>query len=225
MDSRKCGRRLWETGKVTLLTFALYLISSCGRSLPDFPEIDLSRFHSEIRKAIEQRMEQAKAHPGDPVAVLRLCMILHAHDQYRAASQCYSRAYSLDRKRFETLYCWGHALASMGDYRGSAERLRQALAIQPKSVPARLKLAEVLRESGDTAGSAGLFRQVLGETPENAAAHYGLGRLLDGPDAIAEFRKALTLFPRYGAAQFALSAAYRKIGETKMAEGALSDYE
>jgi tetratricopeptide (TPR) repeat protein len=103
--------------------------------------------------------------------------------------------------------------------------LREALAIRPGSVPARLKLAEVLREAADSARSAELYRQLLNEAPENATAHYGLGRLLDGPDAIAEFRKALELFPRYGAAQFALAAAYRKIGETKRAQEALSDYE
>jgi tetratricopeptide (TPR) repeat protein len=113
----------------------------------------------------------------------------------------------------------------MGDNKGARDRLRQALAIRPGSVPARLKLAEVLRESADPAGSADLCRQVLSESPENAIAHYELGRVLDGADAIAEYRKALALFPRFGAAQFALAAAYRKMGDMKRAAEALSDYE
>lgn len=107
-------------------------------------------------------------------------MLLHAHDQFQAAAQCYSRAHSLGPKRYETLYCWGQALAAMGNYKGAAERLREALAIRPGSVPARLKLAEVLREAADTARSAELYRQLLNEAPENATAHYGLGALRIG---------------------------------------------
>ena len=218
MDSR-------DAGKVSFLIAALCLISSCARSLPDFPQLDLGRFQPEIRKAVEQQADLAKANPRDANQVLRLGMVLHAHDQFQVAARCYSRAHALGPKRFDTLYCWGQALASMGDYRGAAERLRQALAIRPTSVPARLKLAEVLRESADSARSAELYRQVLNETGDDATAHYGLGRLLDGADAIAEFRKALAVFPRYGAAQFALATAYRKIGETAKAQEALSDYE
>jgi len=225
MDSRDGNRQLRDAGKVSFLIAALCLILSCARSLPDFPQLDLGRFQPEIRKAVEQQADHAKANPRDANQVLQLGMVLQAHAQFQAAAQCYSRAYSLGSKRFETPYFWGQALASMGDYRGAAERLRQALAIRPRSLPARLKLAEVLRESGESASSAELYRQVLNETPENATAHYGLGRSLDGADAITEFRKALALFPRYGAAQFALATAYRKIGETKKAQEALADYE
>src|SRR5205823_5739045 len=155
MDSRVSARQLRDTEKIGLPVTALFLISSClvsscARPLPDFPRLDLGRLQSEIRRAIEQQAEQAKANPADAYQVLRLGMVLHAHDQFQAAAQCYSRAYSLDPKRFETLYYWGQALASMGDYRVAAGRLRQALAIRRQSVPARLKLAEVLREAGDT---------------------------------------------------------------------------
>jgi len=224
MDSRG-HRQLRDAGRVSVLIAALCLISSCARSLPDFPRLDLGRFQPEIRKAVEQQADQAKANPRDANQVLRLGMVLHAHDQFQAAAQCYSRAHSLGPMRFETLYYWGQALASMGDSKGAAERLRQALAIRPTSLPARLKLAEVLRESAESASSAELYRQVLKEAPENASAHYGLGRLLDGAEAITEFQKALALFPRYGAGQFALATAYRKIGETKKAQELLNDYE
>ena len=208
MGSRYRLRQLCETGKVIILiAAALDLLSSCSRPLPGFPQLDLGRLQPEVRKAIEQQADRAKSNPKDPEQSLRLGMILHAHDQFQAAQQCYARAHSLDPKRFETLYYWGHALASTGDYRNSAERLRQAVAIRPGSIPARLKLAEVLRESADTSGSAQLYRQILNEAPDDATAHYGLGRALDGADAIAEFRKALALFPRYGAAQFALRSA------------------
>src|SRR5262249_6356148 len=57
------------------------------------------------------------------------------------------------------------------------------------------------------------------------SAHYGLGRTQSGAGAIASFTKALELHPRYGAAQFALAAAYRKSGDSAKAEAALAGYE
>jgi tetratricopeptide (TPR) repeat protein len=203
------------------------LVSGChtAPALPQLPVVDLARFQGEIRKAIEQASTEATANPADGSRVLRLGMILHAHDQFQAAAQCYARAHALDPTRFEAPYYWGQALASLGESRKAAERLRQALVIRPKSIPARLRLAEVLRESGDEVTSADICRAVLSEQPDSAIAHYGLGRTLNGTASIDEFRKALALFPRYGAAQFALAAAYRKLGETKKAQEALTDYE
>jgi tetratricopeptide (TPR) repeat protein len=210
-----------------LLATVAIIASGCSatRSLPELPQLDIERFQGEVKKAIAGEAAQAKANPRDAYRTLRLGMVLHAHDQFQAAAQCYSRAYALDPKRFDTLYCWGHALASIGDYGPAAQRLRQALAIRPESIPAQLKLGDVLRESGDTTQSADLYRRVLIEKPDNASAHYGLGRGLEGAAAIAEFRQALALFPRYGAAQFALAAAYRKAGDPVKAQSALSDYE
>jgi hypothetical protein len=49
-------------------------------------------------------------------------MVLHAHGQFQAAAKCYSRAWALDPKRFDTVYCWGQALASMGEYGLAAGR-------------------------------------------------------------------------------------------------------
>src|SRR6185436_9114230 len=154
-----------------LLATVAIIASGCSatRSLPELPQLDIERFQGEVKKAIAGEAAQAKANPRDAYRTLRLGMVLHAHDQFQAAAQCYSRAYALDPKRFDTLYCWGHALASIGDYGLAAQRLRQALAIRPESIPAQLKLGDVLRESGDTTQSADLYRRVLIEKPDNAS--------------------------------------------------------
>jgi tetratricopeptide (TPR) repeat protein len=207
------------------LAAACLLLCGCARPLPELPRLELGRLQPEVRKAIEDAAGQVKANPRDAYRVLRLAMVLHAHDQFQAAAACYSRAFALDPKRFDTVYCWGQALASMGEYGRAAECLRQALAIRAESIPARVRLAEVLRESGDTAGSAEICRRLIRENPNYAGAHYGLGRALEGAEAMAEFQKALALFPRYGAAQFALADAYRTRGEPGKAQEALRDYE
>src|SRR5438270_3291052 len=158
LEGRKC-----IPVAISLLAGFSLLLSGChtASTLPEFPAIDVGRFQGEIRKAIEQEAAQARANPSDASRVLRLGMILHAHDQFQAAAQCYSRASAIDPKRFETLYYWGQVLASLGEYGPAAERLRQAVAIRPKSVPARIGLAEVLRQSGDRATSAEICQSVL----------------------------------------------------------------
>jgi type IV pilus biogenesis/stability protein PilW len=208
---------------LSLLLFLL--LCGCGHTVPPLPNVDASRFQGDVAKAIEQAMAEVKANPRSPESTLAVCMVLHAHEQYQAAGQCYARAYALDPNRFDTLYCWGHALAADGAYNAAAAHLKQALVIRPESLPAQLKLAEVLTDAGDTAESIELYRSILAKAPGEPRAHFGLGRALGGDAAMAEFRKSLELFPRYGAAQFALAAAYRRKGDEAKAQEILRDYE
>ena len=194
------------------------------QSVPPLPNVELRSVHAEVRKTIEESLRAANAEPRNSDKTLRLGMVLHAHNLLQAASQCYARAHVLAPENFDVLYYWGQALASNGEYPRAAERLRQALAIRPDSVPVRLKLAEVLRESGDRSG-ANLCRGILDADPKNATAHYELGRALEGEAAAAELQKALLLFPSYGAAQFALAAEYRRAGKQQLADRTLADYE
>jgi superkiller protein 3 len=219
-------RRYFTKRNATImLCVAACAVALCGcRTTPPLPNIDSSRFQPDVAKAIGTAMAGAKLNPSDTNKTLAVCKVLHAHEQYHAAGQCYARAYVLDSKRFDTLYCWGHALASDGAYAESAARLKQALAIRPDSLPARLKLAEVLTELGDTS-AVELYKAILAAKPNESRAHYGLGRALGGDAGAQEFRRSLDLFPRYGAAQFALAAAYRRKGEEGKAQEILRDYE
>src|SRR5687767_2120020 len=188
-------------------------LSSCARqAIPELPNIDSSHFEADVRLSVQEAFADAKSNANDPDRTLQFCMVLHAHEQFQAAGQCYARAHALAPKRFDALYLWANALASVGEYGQAAEHLRKALAIRPDAIPALLKRADVLRESGDAAKSAELYKQVLKLSPGEARAHYGLGRTLTGDAAVGEFEKALSLFPRFGAAQFALASEYRRRG-------------
>lgn len=206
---------------------AMLVLFGCSavHPVPALPNIDASRFQTEVAKAIEQAKADASRYPADPDRTIQLCMILHAHEQYQAAGQCYARANALAPRRFDVLYCWGNSLAAEGSYAAASERLRAALAIRAESVPAQLKLAEVLTDAGDSTQSTALYKRILARSPEEARAHYGLGRALGGEAGAEEFRKALELFPRYGAAQFALAAAYRRKGDQIKAQDLLRTYE
>src|SRR5260221_1066218 len=219
--------RLFHSFLAGMLT-AVWVLVVCGcggsRSVPALPNVDASKFQPDVGKAVESALAEAKKYPSDPARTLRLCMILHAHEQYQAAGQCYARAHAIDPTGFAALYCWGHALAAEGAYAAAADRLRQALAVRPQSVPAQLKLAEVLTDSGNASESADLYKRILAKAPDEARAHFGLWRALGGDAAVEEFRKSLELFPRYGAAQFALASTYRRRHDETKAQEILRNY-
>jgi len=92
---------------------AVWVLVVCGcgasRSVPALPNVDASKFQPDVGKAVESALAEAKKYPNDASRTLRLCMVLHAYEQYQAAGQCYARAHALapparptDRRRLRT---------------------------------------------------------------------------------------------------------------------------
>lgn len=209
---------------------ALVLIlggASCTQPTPapPLPSIDASRFESAVRSAVEQAAREAQAAPNDAAKVTQFGMTLQAHDQYAAAVSAYRRALALAPANSAIAYYLGVSLAADGKYSEAIEPLRKALSADPRAIAVRLKLADSLLSSGDTAAAQKEYRALIEQDSSIAAAHLGLGRTLTGADASAEFARALALFPRFGAAQFALAAAYRRAGQESEAAKLLVNYE
>jgi len=222
----KCFRQM--LGHRTIFRLSLFVLLAACRSKtppPGLPQIDGKGFQPAVRQVIEAAERAARSKPDDSEAVAALGMVLHAHNAFSEAALCYQRAHALNPSKFDYAYYWGSALVASGKYDEAVTPLRRALDINAKHIPARMKLAEALLAAGHASGAASEYRKVLSQDDSLAAAHYGLGRTQTGADAIASFSKALSLFPRYGAAQFALAAAYRKAGETAKATQALEGYE
>ncbi len=193
--------------------------------MPALPEIDYARFQPSVRAVVETAARQARERPSDAAAAERLGMALQAHSQFRLAMACYARAHALDPGRFEPLYYWAVAMAANGDHKGAADKFRQARTLRPDYAAAESRMAESLLQSGDVDESRRIFTRLAAGGSRDAAAHYGLGRTLSGAEAMAAFRRALELFPRYGAAQFALAGLLRRAGDAAGAAAALKDYE
>ena len=207
-----------------ILAAALAVLGGCRANLPDLPQVDAGRFQPGVRAAIESAQQAARAKPRDAAAVAHLGMTFHAHDQFAAAARCYERASLLAPSRTDYLYYWGTALAADGKNAEAIPPLRRAVASDNRSA-VRLRLADALLASGQTKEAANEYRRVLELSPDTASAHYGLGRTQSGSEAIASFEKALALFPRYGAAQFALAGAYRRAGRGAEADELLKTFE
>jgi tetratricopeptide (TPR) repeat protein len=202
----------------------LLLLTACGAKLPELPVADLSGAQPGVREVIDSALAAARAKPDDAAVVARLGMALHAHNQIVGAALAYERAAGLDPANADYLYYWGTALAADGHYSEAVPPLRAALKLRDDP-PIRLRLADSLYAAGRAEDARREYEGLIAKDGSLAAAHYGLGRCLQGAEAVAAFRRAIDLFPRYGAARFSLAGIYRQQGRRAEAEGAIENYE
>lgn len=192
------------------------------------PALALGDVPRPVRAAIVRAYNEARARPRDPVAVERLAMLLHAHDQYRSAEACYRLERRLAPRSFAPAYLLALVQADLGDLTSAISSMREALAIEPEYVPARMRLAELLMNAGDLEASRGQYDALVREFPDLALAHYGLGRLADARGdaaaAAAHYERALAGAPQFGTAHYALALAYRDAGDVDRARPHLEAY-
>lgn len=180
------------------------------------PSLTLDDLPLTVKATLQRVYDAARAKPEDAAVVGRLAMFLHAYDQHRAAGEYYSAARRLDRRSASWAYLSGVAQAELGDDRGAVTSFRDALDIDPRYLPARVRLADALMRAGELDASRREYSALVREFPELAVAHYGLGRLAsasgDRQAAAEHYRRAVAIAPQFGPAHYALALAYRDLG-------------
>ena len=194
----------------------------------ELPALALDLLPATARHHLQTVYDEAQAHPRDASAAGRLAMALHAQEQLQSAHAAYRRARHLAPQSFEWTYLGALVQAKLGDFAGAAGFLRQALALDPGYLPARVALAETLVEAGQLETARAEYVALLRDYPELAIAHYGCGRVAallgDAADALERYRKSVELAPQFGAAHYALALAYRDAGLRDRAGAHLQTY-
>ena len=195
---------------------------------PSLPDLALDAFPPDARDMLSRLHQQAATRHSDAAAVGALARALHAWEQWEAAHQAYTRAQALESQTFDWHYLDGVVLQRLARHADAVRALKQAIAVRPDYLPARVKLAEALLESGDPEQSKPLFEALLPEPAAEPAAHVGLGRIaaLEGRHdaAIGHFERAIALFPELGAAYYSLARSYRALGRMDEAQRALEQH-
>jgi tetratricopeptide (TPR) repeat protein len=190
-------------------------------SLPPLPNLKIADLFPGVVKQVDEAYQAARAHPEDAAANGNLAMVLDTYEQYSLAETCYQRAHLLNPKSFNWAYDLGYVLFKQGKYSQAVDALREALQLKPEYVPAKLKLAESMLSAHQVEAAGKVYQEVVRQDAQNAEAWYGLGRVQaaqgDSKSAAVSLGKACGLAPTYGAAQFALATAYRKLGEPQKA--------
>jgi tetratricopeptide (TPR) repeat protein len=212
------SRRLSSAAIVLLTWFVSALVASQGTDSRQaaLPRLTLDLLPPAVRERLERIDEEARTRPQDASAAGRLAMALHAQEQYHSADAAYQRARQLDPKSFAWAYLHGLVQTKLGQLQAAAGSLRQALAIDPEYVPARVALADALIQDAQLEAARTEYSALVRDYPELALAHYGYGRaaamLGDGAAALEEYRAAVELAPQFGVAHYALALAYRDAG-------------
>jgi tetratricopeptide (TPR) repeat protein len=191
---------------------------------PALPNIPLEQFPEAPRRVIGAAVDEARAHPDDAARLGHLAMLLHAWEQYEAATAIYERARGREA-RFDWFYLGGLVEARRAQHAEAARLLEQAVKLAPDHVPARLALADALFAAGGTDAALAAYTP-LTTGPGAPHAHYGVGRALaaegDAAAALRELDQALALYPEFGAAWYARGMSLRALGRIDDAKAALA---
>ena len=194
---------------------------------PPLPALALESYPPAARTAIAAAYKAAESRPNDARAVGDLGRALHAWEQWEAARSAYARASALDLKSHEWRYLEALVLLRLARPDLAVSALRETLVRAPSYLPAKLKLAEALLDAGELAESRRRFTELT--DPSCApAVEFGLGTIAarEGhqADAVTHLERAVTLFPEFAAAHYALARAYRALGRGEQAEAALAKH-
>jgi Flp pilus assembly protein TadD len=200
---------------------------------PPLPTLTLEAFPSDSRAAIESAARRARAAPDDPAAVGALARMLHAWEQWDAARAAYLRAQHLAPEDVEWPYLLGVVLQRLARPDEAARHLQRAVDLSPANPRARLRLGEALLDADRFDESARVLSS-LADDPKAVPVAGSVLAFVRGraaaedrrhADAIAQFERAVALFPEFGAAHYRLALSLRAVGRRDDAAVALRRHQ
>jgi len=210
-----------------VLLLVSVLLGAGQAAAPALPRLMLDAYPPAARDVIARAYQDASARSSDADAVGQLGRTLQAWEQWDAALAAYARAETLAPRAFAWPYLHALVLLRLARPAEAAVRLETALAIDPSSGPARLKLAEARLDAGDLDASQQLFAAMTDRAYE-PAVEFGLGRIAAArgrhDEAVRHFERAIALFPEFGAAYYAAARSYRALGRANEARLALEKH-
>jgi len=208
------------------LILAWLLSTGASQATASLPTLPFDTYPPAMREPVTRAYRDAQARPADAAATGSLAVLLHAWEQLDAAHEAYLRAASLAPTAFEWRYLDACVLERLARPADAAARLREALKIRPEYLPARVKLADSLLNAGAIEESRALFTALLREPLAEPEAVFGLGRIAAAEgkhdEAVRKIRQAISLFPEWGAAYYALALSLRALGQRDDAQQALT---
>ena len=218
----------WLLGASLVFSACSLVRSRSLPPLPDLPEGKLRGLEPAVRAQIREAFQKAQANPNDAEANGQLGMTLQAYELYQDATPCYQRARLLDPRSFNWAYYLATSNAATGANPAVVALLQEALRLNPDYLPARMKLAESLLAIGKLEECRRACDKLIQQAPGSARTQYMAGRVKaamgETAAAVENYKTACELAPRYASAHYALSLAYRQLGDTTKAEEQLSLY-
>jgi tetratricopeptide (TPR) repeat protein len=162
-----------------LFSIVSIFAGSCGRSASNpanLPEVDLSRAHPLVVKAIETGRVEAIDQPESGDAWGRLGLVYLAHDYPEAARASFDQAKTLDPANFRWPYFLGYSLEQT-DYGAALSAYESALALRPRYLPLLLRIASIQLRLGSFSDCEATLLRAKQLEPRNPNLLMLLGQL------------------------------------------------
>lgn len=212
-----------------ILILVFFPHSLTGQALEEVPRPTAGTVeesvYRELTAAHDRVDETPMANPGPRAQAFgELGEIYAAYELWDAATASLANAHRLAGQEFRWAYLLGYASSQRGDLEAAVTSFEQALALDPGSLPARLRLGEAELGRGNKAAARASFEAALALDANSAAAHFGLGRTEAGGGAISSFKRALELDPAASRIHYLLAQAYRREGRADDARRHLAQH-
>jgi tetratricopeptide (TPR) repeat protein len=188
---------------------------------------DLDRLDPLVRDLITRTHTELTATPDDPLAWLRMAMVLHASEYYEPAVDAYGEALSRDRGMVRGWYHLFRLHTQLGRPDDADTAIARVLELDDGYAPAHWRLGLARLDQGRHAEAEASFRRALELDAEADAASIGLARALIAQDRATEAAALLeATLPgaglNTGYVNLLLATAHRRLGQPEAADAALA---
>jgi superkiller protein 3 len=220
----------------------LILLHGCGSpsghqrrsDVEPLPELDLTGAEVSVQKQLETKRSELMEQLQDPdvgsaelgEAFADLGLLYMTYEFLDSAGACFRNARNLSSDDFRWHYLLGYLEMTRGNLPRAVELYEEALALEPKFLPAVLRLGRCRLDLALYEESTTTFEHALEISPNIAAAYEGLAKsaaaLGRHEEAVDHFERALTLEPDADSLHYALGQSYRNLGRLEEARDHLA---
>lgn len=168
----------------------------------------------QMNEALDQYCKALEVDPTLSAGYANLLTAVEEGADPRKAIEVYRTLLQAQPDSVEANFGMASALLTNKDYAEAIKLFRKVIAVKPDLVQAHARLAAALLNTGDVAEAIVTLGQALALNKENADLFHALGlafaAMKKPQEAAEQFRKALALEPRHGAARRSLSCLSEK---------------
>jgi tetratricopeptide (TPR) repeat protein len=198
-----------------------------GGSSPRLDEVARRALEGDVEGAIGELRGLLEQSPDDETAWLTLGMVFSSAGRWREASETLARAVELDGDILAARMAFARALEKDGRLDDAAFQLLKAEKLAPGDPRPLKELGAVFYKKGLYDKAVQFLNRARGVAPDDARVWYSLGLAQearrDPGAAIAAYREAIGIDPKFADAHKTLADILAAMGEHEQAIGVLDD--
>jgi cytochrome c-type biogenesis protein CcmH/NrfG len=194
---------------------------------PPLHEVTQRALDGDVEGSVRELRDILERSPDDETAWFTLGMVLSSGGRWREASEALAKAVELDGDVLAARMAFARALEKSGKLDDAAFQFLKAERLAPGDVRPLKELGAVFYRKGLYDKSVQFLTRARGAAPDDARVWYALGLAQearrDPGAAIASYREAVRLDPKFGDAKKTLADVLASMGEHEQAIVVLDD--